>query len=226
MVKTFKMNNSKLPSQFKHSNWFLIGTMILLIGLTFLRQIGFLISLILMILILRYQKVSMADVGLKRPKGWGRTLLLGIGLAILILALFLLIINPILQDFVPVEGKNLERFAVLKGNTSLFLVGIASAILTAGFGEEIIWRGYILKHLATIFGGRKSSWILALLVTSILFGCLHFYQGIVGIVQTGLTGLLLGLIFIVNGKKSLWINIITHSVIDIISLTAIYLGML
>jgi len=177
-----------------------------------------------MIFILRYQKVSFADIGLKKPKSWIKTLAIGIGFAIAILALFLLFINPIIQEFLPIEEKNIDRFVALKGNLPLFLVGITSAVLTAGFGEEIIWRGYIMKHLAGIFGGRRSSWVIALLLTSVLFGCLHFYQGIVGIVQTGLTGFLLGAIFILNGKKSLWINIITHSVIDIISLTAIYFG--
>lgn len=218
------MNYTKSPSQFKNSKGFLIGTITLLVGLTFLGQIGFLISILLMVFILRYQKVSLVDIGLKKPKSWVKTFGIGIALAIAILALFLLVINPMIQEFVPIEEKNIDRFVALKGNVPLFLVGIISAIITAGFGEEIIWRGYILKHLATMFGGRRGAWIIALLVTSILFGLLHFYQGVVGIVQTGITGFLLGTIFMLNGKKSLWVNIIAHSVIDIISLTAIYLG--
>ncbi len=224
LIKTFKMNDKKSSSQFKDSTGFVLLAIFLLIGLTFLGQIGFLIAILFMGFILRYQKISITAIGLKRPKSWLKTTMLGIFLAVLILALFLLIINPMLQGFLPIEEKNLERFATMKGNTLYFLIGIISSIVTAGFGEEIIWRGYILRRLATIFGNRSSSWVIALLITSVLFGCLHFYQGMVGIVQTGFTGFLLGLIFILNGKKSLWVNIIAHSTIDIISLTAIYLG--
>lgn len=73
-----------------------------------------------------------------------------------------------------------------------------------------------------IFRRQNCSWIIAQMLALVFFGCLHFHQWIVVIVQTGLTGFLLGLISIVNDKQSLWINIIAHSTINIISLTAIY----
>lgn len=219
------MNNAKLPSTFRNSNIFVLLAITLLIGLTFLGQLGFLAAILFMIWILKYQKITLRDIGLRRPTSWMKTIVIGAGLAILILALFLLVVNPIIQGYLPVEEKNLERFTTLKGNTLLYIVGIASAIITAGFGEEIIWRGYILKRLAAVFGNHNMAWIIALVLTSVLFGCLHFYQGMIGVIQTGITGFLLGVIFMVNGKKSLWINIVAHSVIDIISLTAIYFGM-
>lgn len=199
--------------------------MILLTVLTFLGQIGFLIAIILIVFILRYQKQSLRDIGLGKLTSWIKTFFTSLILAIVILTLFLLVLNPIIESLLPLETKSIDRFSVLKGNLSMLMLGVASAIITAGFGEEIIWRGYILKHCANLLGNHKSSWLWSLLLTSIIFGLLHFYQGPIGIIQTGITGFLLGVIYIMNGKKSLWINIFTHSMIDIISLTAIYLGM-
>jgi hypothetical protein len=217
------MNNVNTNAKLTHKRTTL-GVIVLLIALTFIGQIGFLISMLLMLLVFKYQKKSFADIGLKKPRSWIRTVLLGVLLALGILLFFLSVLNPIIQEFFPIVEKDITRFASLKGNTPLFIVGILSAVITAGFGEEIIWRGYILKNLAFLFGGKKISWVLALLITSVVFGLLHFYQGPVGVIQTGITGFFLGLIFIYNGKQRLWLNIVVHSVIDCISLTAIYMG--
>lgn len=219
------MNKITSPSNFKYSTTFLIGTMILLTGLTFLGQIGFLVAIILVVLIVRYQKQSLQDIGLGRPRSWVKTFFISLILALAILALFLFVLNPIMESLLSLEAKNIDRFSVLKENLPMLMLGIVSAIITAGFGEEIIWRGYILKHFAHLLGNRRSSWFWSLLLTSIVFGLLHSYQGSTGMAQTGITGFLLGVIYIMNGKKNLWINIFTHSIINIISLTAIYLGM-
>lgn len=218
------MNETNIFSEFKYSNWSYVIIILLLTGLSFVGQVGFIIAMCLMILVLRYQKISLSDIGLNRPKSWGKTILISGIAALLILVLFLLIINPIIQNLLSIDGQNLDRFSLLRGNMTYWIIGMISAVVTAGFGEEIIWRGYVMRHLARLFGGKKGAWLCSLFITSLVFGLLHSYQGIMGILQTGITGLFLGILFIANGKNNLWINIITHSLIDMISLTAIFLG--
>ena len=96
---------------------------------------------------------------------------------------------------------------------------------TAGFGEEIIWRGFVMTRVAGLLGKGRRAWVASLLITSIAFGLLHFYQGASGVVMTGTTGLLLGTLFLLSGRN-LWLPIITHGMLNTISFLSIYFGLL
>lgn len=199
-------------------------TIFLLSGLIIFGQIGFMASILIMIIIHWFRKTRLDELGLSKPKSWIKTIGLSIGLTILILSLFMLIINPAIFKLFPPETKDLSRFSTLKGNEVMLTLMILSSWITAGFAEEIIWRGYVMKSIALLLGNKDFSWIISLIVSSVLFGLLHFYQGPIGILQTGIAGLFFGIIYILNGKKNLWMNIIIHGLIDTISMIAIYLG--
>ncbi len=80
----------------------------------------------------------------------------------------------------------------------------------AGFGEEIVYRGYLLALLIPLF---PSPWTVAL-VTSLAFGLLHAYQGALGIARTGMLGFLFAASVLVGG--SLWPAIACHVIVDLI----------
>ena len=82
--------------------------------------------------------------------------------------------------------------------------------IRAGVAEEVFMRGYLLERL-TIITGKK--W-MALLLSSLPFGLLHFTQGIAGIVIATVAGVILSLFYF--WKKDLKINIITHFLTDFI----------
>ena len=86
--------------------------------------------------------------------------------------------------------------------------------LAAGFCEEILYRGFITQYFsgslgATISIGTVGAWLLA----SVCFGLAHAYQGLSGVVRSGLGGLLLGAIAILSG--GLWVPILLHFVFDL-----------
>ena len=87
--------------------------------------------------------------------------------------------------------------------------------IIAGFGEEVAYRGYMLTTLQLLGLGHWG----AGLISSAAFGMLHAYQGTVGIVRTGLTGLALTLPVLVTG--SLIPSIIAHALINIVAGLAI-----
>ena len=87
----------------------------------------------------------------------------------------------------------------------------AGLSVVAGFGEEVAYRGYMLSTLELLGLGP---WMAAV-VSSAAFGLLHAYQGKVGIVRTGLTGLLLVLPVFATG--SLIPSIVTHACINLIA---------
>ncbi|MFC1660348.1 CPBP family intramembrane glutamic endopeptidase [Gemmatimonadota bacterium] len=80
----------------------------------------------------------------------------------------------------------------------------------AGLGEEVAYRGYVIPILAGVIG---SVWGAAIL-SSMVFGVLHAYQGWLGIFRTGALGFLLAASFLLSG--SLWPAILAHTIVDLL----------
>jgi len=83
--------------------------------------------------------------------------------------------------------------------------------ISAGFTEEILYRGFLTYVLLTSFPAL-GIW-LSILISSLLFGLGHLYQGISGVLQTFIIGLILSLVFLATG--SLLPGIIMHMLIDL-----------
>ena len=86
--------------------------------------------------------------------------------------------------------------------------------LSAGVCEEILYRGFVTQYFSGSLGaaislGTVGAWLTA----SLFFGLAHAYQGVTGIVRSGLGGLLLGGIAILSG--GLLIPIMLHFVFDL-----------
>ena len=86
----------------------------------------------------------------------------------------------------------------------------AGLSLCAGFGEELAYRGYAIP--AVIVAGGSAP--VALARTSAAFAVLHSYQGVLGVVRTGVVGVILGGVFLHTG--SLWPPIVGHVLIDLV----------
>ena len=86
--------------------------------------------------------------------------------------------------------------------------------VSAGFGEEVAYRGYAIPVLIPITGV-----VGAVFITSIVFGGMHAYQGVLGIIRTMTMGVILAGGFLVSG--SLLPCILAHTLIDIIAGIAI-----
>ena len=84
--------------------------------------------------------------------------------------------------------------------------------VTAGVCEEVIFRGYLIAYLTALLGAPF--WVAAVL-SSLVFGIAHSYQGPIGIPRTAAAGGLLALLYGLTG--SLWAPIVVHAVMDITS---------
>ncbi|MFA0962339.1 lysostaphin resistance A-like protein [Roseivirga sp. BDSF3-8] len=105
----------------------------------------------------------------------------------------------------------------LRGVLSLFpLIWISAA-----FGEEIVFRGYLMRQFIKFFGSSKASIVLNILLFGVLFGWIHMYQGLSGQIVTGIIGVLFATIFYVR-KYDLWFNIAVHGFVDTIALVLVY----
>jgi membrane protease YdiL (CAAX protease family) len=83
--------------------------------------------------------------------------------------------------------------------------------LTAGFCEELLYRGFIPAYLVHIFPGIPL--VFALLISSVLFGLGHIYQKLPGVLGTGIMGLIFGFLYYVTG--SLYLSMIIHALFDL-----------
>ncbi len=172
---------------------------------------------------LRLRHMRWRDVGLRRPDRWlptiGLALLVGIGYQVL----DILIISPLLQQL---TGKpvDLSMFSSFHGNLILLVISLVVSWTEAAFIEEMFFRGYLFNRITDLIGNRRFGVIVALISTSVLFGIAHSYQGISGMVDTFLAGLVLGLLYL-YARRNLWLSILTHGVIDTLGFLLIFVGL-
>src|SRR6056297_2746705 len=88
-------------------------------------------------------------------------------------------------------------------------VGFVVVSITAGIGEELAYRAFLLGLLSTAFG---APWTAAA-VTSIAFGLLHAYQGPLGMLRTGSIGFLFAAVVVISG--SVWPVVVGHIMINL-----------
>lgn len=82
---------------------------------------------------------------------------------------------------------------------------------TAGFCEEVAFRGYLMTRIRLLF--KSQSWILPTFISSVLFGACHAYQGLAGMILITVYGIMFALLYIRTG--SLWPCIIAHFFQDV-----------
>jgi membrane protease YdiL (CAAX protease family) len=148
----------------------------------------------------------------RRPRSWGKTILIGISVGIISQLFTLLVLIPLLQQ-TNIEPLDYSRFKTLNGNIGLLLMYLTISWTTAGFGEEVIYRGFLMGHFARLFGGKKIGWWVSLIVVSILFALVHAYQGPMGMILIIFPAILFGVVYIVSGFN-LWYTIIAHGTAD------------
>src|SRR3954454_6581759 len=128
----------------------------------------------------------LADIGLKEPESWMRTLIIGVGFAALV---FIAMYLSEKAGF----RRDLSKFKDVHGNLEITIYAILYAFIGAGFYEEFTFRGFLMQGLAMLFGGSRGAWIGACILQGALFGAAHAYQNPLGIAITGTLGILMGL---------------------------------
>ena len=171
---------------------------------------------------LRLGQLRWRDVGLKRYRSWLTTIGVGVVLGTLLETFQLLLVQPFLSRVFG-QQPDLALFRQLQGNLKLTLLFILLAWTLAAFGEEMFWRGYLMNRVAGVVGSSRNRWAISLVLTSVVFGLAHGYQGVTGWVEESLAGLFLGLIYLGTGRN-LWMPIIAHGICDTIDMVLLYYG--
>jgi len=171
---------------------------------------------------LRLRKLRWRDVGLTLYRSWKRSIALGVALGVGLELLELFVTQPLLIHVLH-KKPDLELFRALNGNIKWTLIAIAGAWTLAAFGEEMVYRGYLMNRVADLFDRTPAAWIASLVIVHVGFGLAHAYQGITGILDEALMGFILGIAYLRCGRN-LAVPIIAHGVSDTIDMILIYCG--
>lgn len=162
------------------------------------------------------------DVGFCLPAGWLRLVGIGLAAGVAMSALELLVTQPILVRLTG-EYPDLELFRPAIGNLQLWLLLIAGSWTIAAFGEELVYRGWVLNRLNDLFGRSGVGTAAALIAMTLIFAFAHGYQGFTGVAENAVAALLLGGLYLATGRN-LIAPIVAHGLVDTIDFTLIYLG--
>ena len=176
---------------------------------------------------LKLRGESWADFGLTfKPISFKRGLNV-VGLSLLVSALggAAFIVGGMLManvSGVP-ESADLSIYDYLKDNLGMFLLSLTGVYIVSSFGEEIVYRAFLINRIAQLTAGSKHATTIAVILSSVIFGLVHYAWGPMGMIQTGFMGLVMGICYI-KLKKRLWILILAHAYLDTILIVQMYLA--
>lgn len=171
---------------------------------------------------------TLLEAGDLKPVGLGRhrlktSFIWGIGISIAVTVIGGLL-EPLIERIFGLK-PDYTGYGALAGNRAAALQMLAFALTSAAVGEEILFRGFLLHQMTAILGsGKRARWI-AIIAGGALFGAAHFMQGPLGMINTGIVGLIFCWAWFRNGRN-LWAIILAHALIDSYSIALLYLGWL
>ena len=199
-----------------------MGVLAIVVGLLFLVRIPY-VNLLLAFLVVMVVALSKYDKDLSRlffnDKSILDILLKSFLYASSLVLLSYYVLIPVIESLTN-EQVNYEVFEPIKGNFNILITYLGIGWLIGGVLEEFIFRGYLLQTIENILP-KKIGLLVGVLLSSIIFGWLHDYQGISGQLLTGIAGALLGLIYLFN-NKNVWLNILTHGFMNTICMIFLY----
>jgi membrane protease YdiL (CAAX protease family) len=162
------------------------------------------VAIVLILLGVQHPLVS---IGLQEPNAPGWPFLAGAALGLAVLTAVSLFL-PKYRDFFQAQ---LAPAAALLPVTARERLGYAAICLTAGWCEELLYRGFLIFYLTIVLPWLPVA--LVIIAAGAIFGLGHAYQGRKGMLTSGLMGILLGALYWWTG--SLLPGMILHTLIDL-----------
>jgi hypothetical protein len=110
-------------------------------------------------------------------------------------------------------GANLTVLPSILNDTWWRLPVLIMAAAANAWAEEVLMVGYLLTRLRQLHYGRYA----ALLISAVLRGAYHLYQGFGGFLGNLAMGLVFGWVW--QRTNRLWPLVIAHAVIDVVAFT-------
>jgi CAAX protease family protein len=164
----------------------------------------------------RVSRTPWRDLGFIRPRNWFGTVAIGIVVGCAFKFLMKMLVMP-LFGAAPVN----QAYHYLVGNPGALPGMILTVLVTAAFGEETVFRGFLFVRLGRLFGRGAAAKAAIVLLSAGLFAIAHYSnQGRDGVVQAAITGLVFGTTFVITGE--IWLLMVVHAAFDLTAVWMIY----
>ncbi|WP_394751094.1 CPBP family intramembrane glutamic endopeptidase [Spongiimicrobium salis] len=189
--------------------------------------LGFLTNVIVSIVVfiasyIEYRGKAFTELGFQRKKFTSKNILVFAPLvAIGLFIFYTFILVPVITNLTGVTIDYSSFDELKEASIPDLLVTLLLVWASAGFGEEIIFRGYFMRQFVKFFGESKISIVLNIVLITGSFGFMHSDQGITGQLVASFVGALLALIFYLR-KYDLWFIISVHGFFNTIFLICVY----
>jgi uncharacterized protein len=180
-----------------------------------------LVLLAMAVVSLLVRRQGPGSLGLQRPAHPFRMAAQVFGLSVLWTALTLAIIMPAVEHLTG-QRRDISQFAPLEGNLGLLLYMLLISWTLAAFGEEFAYRGYVQTRMRDVLPAGRTGLVLAVLLSSMLFGLAHTEQGIVGVVLSGIDAIFFSIMR--YRYQTLWAAILAHGFLNSIGIIAYFIA--
>jgi hypothetical protein len=168
---------------------------------------------------LQRQGLTWRELGFLRRMPVRQFVFLALGATTAIILLTGFVVTPLMRSFgAPPPDPSLLVEAIEGNRTNYLLFLIPVSWGSAAFGEELLLRGFLLHRFTSLLGSAGG-----VLLQALVFALGHAYQGVTGVVNLFVVGLILGYVYL-RGGHNLWPVIVAHGLIDTLSTTLVYLG--
>ncbi|KPU56395.1 MULTISPECIES: CPBP family intramembrane glutamic endopeptidase [Bacillus] len=192
----------------------------------YIRTMSLLWALTIIMLITSYSiNIPFEEYGLKLPsanhmvskyfKNMNISLWIGVCIGFIV-PLIMLKKSEIFQKYTEKQMSDVSEMLPNNYRETILWIFIC---ITAGVTEELLFRSFMMNYLSQLFPAL--SIIGVLVISSIIFGLAHFYQGWKGIVGTMILGFMLGRVYVTTG--SIYPSIIIHMLIDLLVLIRLFI---
>jgi len=174
------------------------------------------LSAILVLLWAQRSHTPWREIGYVRPVSWISDIAFGVCFG----GVFKLFMKAIVMPLLGADPIN-PAYHYLAGNSAALPGMLYAVVVGAGFGEETVFRGYLFERLGRLFGTGVWAKVSIVLLTSVLFALAHYpEQGLAGVQQAMVVGLVFGTMFAVTGR--IWKLMFAHTAFDVIAVAIIY----
>jgi len=161
---------------------------------------------------------SWSEIGLSKPNKWWVPVI-SAAAAFTTIVLLALFVQPLIDQYT--ADPAISHLLIINQNLPVFLLALVLVWITAAFLQELVFRSFFINSLDILLGRNRSSPWIAVVISSIVFGLMHAWQGIGGIIMTTLIGFVLGITYLLNGRR-IWSLVVVKGVLDTITLITLY----
>jgi membrane protease YdiL (CAAX protease family) len=96
--------------------------------------------------------------------------------------------------------RSLQTSSILLPTTATERKWFAISAITAGICEELLYRGFLMSYIPTIFPMFARQFVIISIISGLVYGLSRAYLGFRGITQTALTGFSFAIVYFLSGS--------------------------